>query len=126
MPYTFDEITLDVVLPVGDTMQFCVNVANDAYHVVIFAIYDRNDGADILRVPVEIVDGAANIRLTSAHTRDLPAGRYKWNLRLVSDPEYDENGNVIVEDESDNVVTVFGPENDAIPNIKLVKNGGRV
>lgn len=126
MPYTIDDITQDIELPVGDTISFRVKDKLGAYQAVVFAIYDSSQGKDLLRVPAEFVDGEATIRLTTAHTRDLPTGRYKYNFRLVSDPEYDEDGNVVVEDASDNVVTVYGPKKDDIPNIKLVMTGGRV
>lgn len=126
MPYTFDPDTHEIVLPVGDTMDFTINVTGDVYHALVFAIYDRGDGTDILRVPGEIFEGVAHIRLAAEHTRDLEPGRYKWNLRLVEDPEYDEDGNIIADDEQDDVLTVFGPDKSTIPDIRLVRNGGRV
>ena len=126
MPYTFDPDTHKIVLPVGDTMDFVINVTSDAYHAIVFAIYNRADGTDLLRVPAEIVDGAAHIRLATEHTRDLEPGKYKWNLRLVTNPEYDENGNIMLQDITDDAMTVFGPENSEIPDIVLVRNGGRV
>lgn len=127
MPYTFDPDTHEIKLPVGDTVNIPVRVRGDAiFHAMVFAIYDRADGTDLLRVPVEIVDGAARIRLATKHTRDLEPGKYKWNLRLVTDPEYDENGNIMLQDINDDAMTVFGPENSEIPDIILVRNGGRV
>lgn len=126
MPYTFDPDTHGIVLPVGDTMDFAINVTSDAYHAIVFAIYDRADGTDLLRVPAEIVDGAAHIRLATEHTRDLEPGKYKWNLRLVEDPARDDEGNIIADDEQDDVLTVFGPDQNSIPDIRLVRNGGRV
>lgn len=127
MPYTFDPDTHKIVLPVGDTVNIPVRVRGDAiFHAMVFAIYDRADGTDLLRVPVEIVDGEAHIRLATKHTRDLEPGKYKWNLRLVTDPEYDENGNIMLQDINDDAMTVFGPENSEIPDIILVRNGGRV
>lgn len=126
MAYTFDAETRKIVLPAGDTMEFRIAVNSTVYHAVIFAIYDRREEIDLLRIPAEIVDGAAKVRLTNKHTRDLEPGRYKWNLRLVEDPEYDEDGNIIADDPGDDVLTVFGPDRSAIPDFQIVKNGGYV
>lgn len=127
MPYTFDAETKEIVLPVGDTLDMVVTVNGYQYDAAVFAIYEKAGGEDILRVPAQIgEDGLAHIRLSNALTRDLEPGRYKWNLRLVSDPETDAEGNMIAEDASDDVLTVFGPENGGIPDLRLVRNGGRV
>ena len=126
MPYTIDETTQDIELPLGETISFRVRDKSGVYQAVVYAIYDSNQGEDLLRVPADFVDGEAIIRLATSHTRDLPTGLFKYNFRLVSDPEYDEDGNIVAKDTSDNVVTVYGPKKNDIPNIRLVMTGGRV
>ena len=126
MAYVFDPETRKITLPAGDTMDFKIHTNGD-FDVAIFAVYNRTTGQDVVAVPVEIdADGYANIRLANRHTRDVPAGNYKWNLRLVSDPEFDENGNVVVDEDSDNVLTVFGPDNDDIPIFVIRRTGAYV
>ena len=126
MAYVFDPETRKITLPAGDTMNYRVHT-NGEFDVVIFAVYNRSTGQDVVTVPAEIdANGNAEIRLANRHTRDVPAGNYKWNLRLVSDPEYDENGNIIADEDSDNVLTVFGPDNDNIPIFTIRRNGAYV
>jgi hypothetical protein len=125
MAYVFDPETRKVTISAGDTMDLGVRT-NGKYDAVIFAVYDRAAKQDLLTVPAQIEGGTAHIRLANRHTRDLPEGRYKWNLRMVSDPEYDENGNVIADEDSDNVMTVFGPENADIPDFVIRRTGAYV
>lgn len=128
MAYTFDPTTNAIVMPKGDTMDISISLSgNDStlFTVAVFAIFTRS-GEDLLRLPVAIVGGVAEIRLANQHTRDLDAGRYKWNIRLIEDPAYDEDGSVIADDDSDDVLTVFGPDISDVPDFWLVENGGRV
>lgn len=128
MAYTFDPATNAIVMPKGDTMDISISLSgNDStlFTVAVFAIFTRA-GEDLLRLPVAIVGGVAEIRLANQHTRDLDAGRYKWNIRLIEDHSYDEDGSVIADDDSDDVLTVFGPDISDVPDFWLVENGGRV
>lgn len=125
MAYTFDSVTREIVLPCGDTLSMRVALNGDAdFDVVIFAIYNKDTGEDIFKKPAAIENGEAVIRLTNTDTRDLPEGKYLWQLRIVSDAEYDESGNVIADEDSDNVVSLFGPEN--IPVFRLRRDGAYV
>jgi len=125
MAYVFDPETRKITLPAGDTMDFRIRT-NGEFDALIFAVYNRTTGEDLVLVPVEIENGYAHVRLANRHTRDVPAGNYKWNLRMVSDPERDENGNIIADEDSDNVLTVFGPDNESIPNFTIRRNGAYV
>lgn len=60
------------------------------------AIRQRTDGS--LYVLVEFVN---------ADTRTIAPGTYAWDLTIVTDPERDANGMVIVDDASDNVYPVY-------------------
>lgn len=128
MAYTFDPATRSIVMPKGDTLDINITIDSEdsrVYEAIVFAIFTRA-GEDILRVPVTVENGSASIRLANHHTRDLDAGRYRWNLRLVTDPAHDSEGNIIADEPSDDVLTVFGPDISDIPEFWLVENGGRV
>ena len=123
MSFAYDLNTNNITMPVGDTGGFMVKVNWDRLaegDVVLFAIFG-SDG-DLLNKPVEIVDGKAYVRLCNHDTRDIEPGRYNWNLRIVTSPARDENGNVIADECSDDVVTVF----DKPPRINLTRGGARV
>ena len=125
MPFAYDTSNNQITMATGDTATITALVDWDkvtAGDVILFAIFDNSTGEDKLCKPVEIVDGEAVIRLCNHDTRDIPAGRYKWNLRIVTDPVYDEGGNVRVDECTDDVITVF----DSPPNIKLTNGGARV
>lgn len=76
MAYNFDPATRKITLPAGDTMDFRVHT-NGEYDHLIFAVYNKSTGQDVLTVPAEIEDGYAHVRLANRHTRDLQAGTYK-------------------------------------------------
>lgn len=125
MPFAYDTTDNSITMAVGDTATITAIVEWENLapgDVILFAIFDRTTGEDKLCKPVEIKDEQAVIRLCNRDTRDIPAGRYKWNLRIVTDPVYDEEGNVRVDECTDDVITVF---NDP-PNIRLTIGGARV
>ena len=125
MPFRFDAHDNSIRMACGDTADISINISWSRLSqrdVILFAVFDKNDGKDLVCKSAEIIDGMAYIRLCNHDTRDIPEGRYKWNLRIVTDPEYDENGNVCVEDCSDNVITVFSNP----PTFSLSKGGGYV
>lgn len=45
--------------------------------------------------------------LSNPETRKIPVGEYYWDLRVVTDPEYEEDGSVHCDDMGDNVTSVF-------------------
>jgi hypothetical protein len=126
MAYTFDPETLAVTLDCGDTFNMRLKLTDIQFDVAVFAIYNAKAREDILKKAVKIESGGAKIRLSNADTRDLEAGNYNWNLRFVSNPAYGENGEVIVDDDSDDVVTLFGPAKSDVPKFTLVRNGAYV
>lgn len=126
MAYTFDPETRAITLPCGDTMNLRLKLTEIQFDAAVFAIYDAKAGEDIFKKAVKVENGGAEIRLSNADTRELEPGSYNWNLRLVSDPAYGENGEVIADEDSDNVVTVFGPGKSDIPKFTLVRNGAYV
>lgn len=124
MPFRFNEEDNSIQMACGDTGGFTVEIEWEKLapgDVILFAISERS-GEDKLVKPMEIEDGQAHIRLCNHDTRDIEAGRYRWNLRIVTSPVYDEDGNVRVDECSDDVITVF----DDPPNIRLTRGGAYV
>lgn len=125
MPYKMDEKTGNITMDAGDTGDVNVEVEWEDLKdgdVVVFAVFDPAAKGDLLRKAAEFVDGSAHVRLANRDTRDIEPGRYKWNLRLVTDPAYDEDGNVRADEDSDNVITIFSPP----PSFRLTRGGGDV
>ena len=126
MPFTYNPDTREIRMPPGDTATISVAVSWDALRpgdVVLFAVYDPSaDSGDLLCKAVNITDGRADIRLCNHDTRDIPPGVYRWDLRVVTDPARDENGNVIADDCGDHVITVF----DKSPKFRLQRGGAYV
>ncbi len=127
MPFRFNEIDNSIKMACGDTGDLFVEIETEGFiltpcDVILFAIFDNSTGEDLMCKHAEIENGQAHIRLCNYDTRDIPAGLYKWNLRIVTDPIYDEDGNVRVDECTDDVITVF----DSPPTIRLTRGGARV
>ena len=125
MPFAYNEETNAITMPAGDTANIEVGVEWDRLaegDVLLFAVFDPAASGDLVCKPVEIVDGLAQIRICNHDTRDIEPGRYRWNLRLVTSPAYDEDGNVRVDECTDDVITVF----DKPPEFKLTRGGAYV
>lgn len=126
MPYIYDPKTKSITMSAGDTLNFSVNVSGENYDAAVFAAYIPKTGEDVVVVPAELSSGKCIIRLASRHTRNVPAGNYKWNIRLVSDHGIDEHGNIIADDDSDDVLSVFGPNINTIPDFVIRRTGAHV
>ena len=126
MPYKYDPDSRAITISAGDTMDFSVNVSGKDYDAAVFAVYSPATGRDVVAVPAQLSEGKCSIRLASRHTRDIPAGKYKWNIRLVSDPSIDDVGNIVADDDSDNVLSVFGPEVAEVPDFVVRRTGAYV
>lgn len=126
MAFTFDEATNKISMPPGDTGDLFVDVEWDTEKetAVVFAIVNRRTGEDMMLKSAEIEGGKAHIRLCNHDTRDLEPGTYNWQLRLVTSPARDEEGNIIADECGDDVISVFS--GDSLPVFKLEKKGARV
>lgn len=125
MPFKFDVRTKAITMAPGDTANLWIDVEWDRLvegDVLLFAVFDPVSEGDLVCKPVMIVDGEAHIRICNHDTRDIEPGRYKWNLRLVTSPVYDEEGNVRVDECTDDVITVF----DTPPMFRLARGGAFV
>ena len=125
--YSINTETKEIILPLGDTLAFVVDLKLDGEParfpegtVAIFGVCKeraRNVRWLFSRVfPVE--DGSVAIYLTNDDTRDMQAGEYNWDLRIVTDPEYDEDGTVRCDDPSDVVTSIFAGSGD-LPDFRL-------
>lgn len=112
--FKIDTETNAITLPQGDTLLFRVRINGPSFPegtVGVFAICTkaRNSQPVFSKVfPLKMDDGQKlDIRLTNAESRTLPVAEHRWDLRLVTDPEYDSEGNVRCDDDSDEVVSIF-------------------
>ena len=122
MPFTFDSATKNITMAAGDTATITVNVSWDklaAGDVLLFALFDSDESGELICKPVEIANGTASIRLCNHDTRDIPPGRYRWTLRLVTSPAQDTDGSVRADECSDEVITLFNT-----PPCFIITRGG--
>ena len=126
MAYTFNPDTGDIVLPVGDTADIYVSVNYSGLNKtsrVLFGVFDKYTlDKDIFLKQATIENGIAHIRLANTDTRDLAIGTYRWQIWIVTGGVTDKEGNIVTDDCSDEVSSVFKNP----PTIKLVKGGAYV
>lgn len=131
-----DPTTGAIVLPVGGTGSFIAHIVqgegveiDPQNAIVIFAVSDmrwvgtQQHRAEIIKKELDILtneeDGLyVQVNLENADTRNLKPDTYCWDLTLVTDPERDEEGNVIVEDSGDNVIPIFA-RSGSLPKFTL-------
>lgn len=123
MAYDINTETKAISLSAGDTMEFTVNINNISYDAIVFAVFKPATGKDILRKGTLMNNGYAKIELSNSDTKNLCAGRYKWQIRLVSNHSYDEAGNAVVGPNT-KVKSLFKP-NEA-PDFILSRDGAYV
>ena len=112
----YDETTHKMIAPIGDTDTFAIEVyliQPDGTEVpapdgtaVLFGICSQ-EGKSYDSIPLEIVDGAAILRLDNQTTREWTAGKYQWDLRVVTGPDYDAGGDIRANDAGDDVHSLF-------------------
>ena len=124
-----DEDTGAIVLACGATGYFKIELQTDGEFntetdVGVFAVARKRQGAytNVFRRHYPIVfesDGLYSVTVDIANedTREISPGSYVWTMILVSDPEYDENDQVIVEDRTDGVYPLY--QGEAQPAFEL-------
>ena len=125
MAFTFDESTYKISLPQGDTADIDVSIdyaGIEPGDALLFAIFDPQSG-HLMSKTVELQDGRAHIRLCNHDTRDIAPGTYRWQLRIVTNPARDSDGNIIADDCTDDVISVFDEKQ---PVIKIYRGGAYV
>ena len=125
MPFQYSAASGRITCPRGDTgaLRFTfTGMTLKPGDMLVFGLYSPTLKQTIFRKQVEIADGSALLLFTNADTRDLPAGSYKYNLRVVTDPELDEKGLVICADQTDNVLSIY----NELPKFELLEAGVHV
>lgn len=110
----YDTATRKITCPVGDTGLFVVTLTSadgealgeNLSGVAIFAVATKTFSPVFHKV-VSIANNTVTIRLTNADTRVLTRGEYRWDIRVVTDPDYDAGGNVICSDAADDVHSLY-------------------
>lgn len=111
MAVQYDSKKNRIILPRGDTMTVDVSVDSGQFpdgSEAIFAV-SKKDYAEVFSVHQIISGGKATLRIAHDKTALLDVGDYYWDVRLVSDPSYDSNGEVICDDDTDHVLSVYSP-----------------
>ena len=119
----YNTVTAEIEMYCGDTGTLPIYVEWNAMPddtVLLFTVFDAND--DLIKRPIELIDGVGKIRLCNSDTRDLDPGSYNWQLRIVTGAEFDEQGNIVANDCADDVHSWFKPA----PKFKLLRAGGYV
>lgn len=75
--------------------------------VAVFGICAQRDAKTVFSKVFDVNDNSIVIRLTNAETRKLAVNTYRWDLRIVTDPEFNDDGSVRCDDDSDNVLSVY-------------------
>ena len=123
MPFQYSVSSGRITCPRGDTgalnFTFSGTISLKPGDMLVFGLYRPSTKETMLRKQVEIVDGSAILLFTNADTRDLPAGSYRYNLRVVTDPEFDANGLVVCADATDNVLSIY----NELPKFELLEAG---
>lgn len=84
----------DLYLPKGDTGNLRINISS-AYNTtnadrILFTIKKKNTPI-IIRV-LTPVNNQAILEFTNSMTDDLPAGKYRYDIRFIRDAELDSDG----------------------------------
>lgn len=64
---------------------------------IIFCICSKDTSRTYLRKIVPIVDGAALVAFTNSDTQNLPAGEYRWDIRVIVDPVWNDGETDIID-----------------------------
>ena len=120
MEIVFDNIDEGVLNPETDVLVFsaekvegpkdCKRIIGSVNGFIVTNTVDEDtDNAWYKICSISVNDDGhycAIIGFSNADTREIGKGKYKWNAVLVTDPEYDEHGAIIVDDEDD-VVPIY-------------------
>lgn len=111
MAFEYDQESNKITCPRSNNGSLEVSVSGiemGADDVVEMYIMEASAKKQKLRsMVVKPVNGKCNFSLESGNTGLLPPGRYLWNLRIVTLPQYDEHGNLTTAGDGGNAVTVW-------------------
>ncbi|MEF9895075.1 MAG: hypothetical protein RR893_12305 [Clostridia bacterium] len=133
-----DPVNYDITIPCGDTGVFVVTLTNldgtprttPFNGAAVFSICEVSPTSktktERAKFPVAIVDNTATILITNAFSRDLKPGVYYWDARIVTDPEYDTDGNVKCGDITDEVHSLLAWRAGGMPKFTVLEVSGIV
>ena len=111
MAFEYDVESNKITCPRSNTGTLEISVSGmelAAGDVVEMYIMEASARRQKLRSVVqEPVGGKCEFSLASRETGLLPPGRYLWNLRIVTSPQYDEDGKLTTAADGGNAVTVW-------------------
>lgn len=128
--FKIDTESKAITLPTGDTLDFTLTFKTSGEPALIppgsaavFGICQpRASGAYdyIFRKTFRIEGNTAHIRLDNADTRNLrPGTAYAWDVRIVTDPDYDEKLEAYCGDKTDCVLSIFSGTS-TMPSFNLI------
>lgn len=125
MSLTLNPESYEIRCPTGDTGLLLVEF-NDGDGqplpqpldgVAVFAVCQQINGAyaPVKERIVDLVNNTATVNITNAFSRAIPAGNYFWDIRVVTSPVIDEDGNVRTDADSDEVHSIFAGSATGMP-----------
>lgn len=117
--FVLDPETASITLPQGDTAMFKVKITGGrlpAGSALVFGVATAGNNPKFVKYKVfDIDEDTAIVRLTNKDTRDLTPGNYVWDVRVVTDPDRNDAGEVRAWDNSDDVYSAFSGTRNALP-----------
>ena len=125
MSLTLNPDTYEIRCPTGDTGLLLVEF-NDGDGqplpqpldgVAVFAVCQQINGiyTAVKSKAIELVDNTATINVTNSFSRAIPQGESWWDIRVVTSPVIDADGNVTTDDDGDQVHSVFAAREAGMP-----------
>lgn len=120
--------TMEIICPSGDTGLLLIRLADGDGQplpplngVAVFAVCQKTKNSYNMTSSkiVEIVDNTATIHITNQFSRIITPGDYLWDVRIVTDPDYDDDGNVRCDDDTDEVHSLFAGRKDDMPKFTV-------
>ena len=98
-----------IIIPKGDTGSFYLinKGAHSENDVAVFSVKDPLTQKTVIEKIVDASECGITIEIENEDTRELPAGKYFWDLKLYRSPEYDEDGILIDALEIDSYYSAF-------------------
>jgi len=122
---TLNSVTNEIVCAQGDTGMLRVLIKDadgnplprPIVGVAIFAVCQkvRTEYNTITSKVFAIVNNVTVVNITNRLSRLIPPGQYQWDIRVVTDPDYDDEDNVIAGDDTDEVHSCFAGTPGGMP-----------
>lgn len=129
MALILDPETLKIICPSGDTGMFTVTfetvdgtpLESPISGVAVFAVCKQITRSAAYNTkarsePIPIVDNTATVLITPGFSRQIEPGEYNWDIRIITDPAYDEEtGQIITDENTDEVHSLFATRQGGMP-----------